>query len=217
MSQSATVFDLAMRLQTYRLSLADYAPIRAAYSWDIQSILYEYLSTDGVKLTRFRNQMKRAITESFYDAFAQGWLDGDGGQFPDEADQDALDWLGAAQTAEYGYVDQLFYRLRDLKKEGAEAWANEPAERAEGYAKTLDGVYKEAKMRAAKNKMLTFGGNDGAESCKTCRALKGKRHKASWWVKRGLVPGQPGNRAFECGGWNCEHYLYDDTGNLFVA
>jgi len=37
--------------------------------------------------------------------------------------------------------------------------------------------------------------------------LKGKRHRRSWFIEHGLVPGQPGNQNFECQGFNCRHVL----------
>ncbi len=52
-------------------------------------------------------------------------------------------------------------------------------------------------------------GDDGAESCADCSKYKDKRHKASWWISHNAVPP---NRDFECGGYNCEHYLIDDDG-----
>jgi hypothetical protein len=88
--------------------------------------------------------------------------------------------------------------------------------RAEGYANRLDGLYAEAKTRAAGNKMLTFDGSDGKESCPECKKMKGKRHRAKWWVENGLIPG-PGNTNYTCNGFNCEHRLYDDEGNEWTA
>jgi hypothetical protein len=65
--------------------------------------------------------------------------------------------------------------------------------------------------------MLLFTGTDGEESCKTCQKWKGKWHKASFWINRGLVPGQPGNGAFECKGYNCNHFLVDKAGKIFTV
>lgn len=61
-------------------------------------------------------------------------------------------------------------------------------------------------LSAQKNVMQIFDGPDGGESCGTCRSLKGKKHRARWWIEHGLVPG-PGNDHFECGGWKCQHTL----------
>lgn len=205
--------DLIVARAVYQLSLAEYSVIRQAYAADVEQILFDYLSSNK-KVTGFKNRMKRAILDSFYPAFEMGLADG-GAEPPAQGDD--LDWINARVAEEFGHLDSLFVNARELRGEGVDEWQGWPAERAEGYARSLDAVYKEGKMRGAKNKMLTFGGSDGKESCRTCQKLKDKRHRASWWVKRGLVPGQPGNGNYECGGWQCEHYLYDDDGKLFVA
>lgn len=196
------------------LAIGDYAPIRSGYQMDIAGAISEYLESEKARVTKYKNQIKRAITESFPDAFYQGYQDGGGGG-REEVQPEDDSWLTAKMNNEYGFVDMLFEQLKALKAEGPEAYAGQAEQRAEGYAKTLDGVYNEGRMRGAGNKMLTFGGNDGQESCKTCQKLKGKRHRASWWVKHGLTIFR-GNPNYECGCWNCEHFLFDDNGNLFT-
>lgn len=198
------------------LSLGEYALVRQTYQLEIAGAIQEYLDTPKAKVTKFRNIFKRAIANAFDDAMVIGYADGGGGDFREEGSQEDKSWLTAKIEAEFGYVTMLFQQLKDLRDEGQEAYAGEAERRAAGYAKTLDGVYNEGRLRGAKNKMLTFGGDDGEESCRTCQKHKGQRHRASWWIKRGLVPGQPGNHNYECGGYNCRHYLFDDNGNLFT-
>lgn len=203
------------RLDIAMLSLADYASIRNEYSGAIYGIIEEYLRTDKVRLDKFRNSMKRVMTQDFDRAYAQGFADaGTGSTYPNDAEPEDIDWLAGRIIGELANIDLLFYRLRDLKKEAAE----EPGlldgvayDKAEGYARTLDGIYSEGKMRGGKNVMLTFVGNDGKENCATCRRLKGKRHKASWWTKRGLEIYR-GNENYECGCWQCQHFLMTDKG-----
>ena len=198
------------------LSLDEYAGVRMEYELAIQAAMYEYVLDIGGRSTQYKNAFKRAITEYFYLAFQMGYQDGSGLIFPQDANDSDLAWLGAKQTGEYGYVDALFLKLKDLKDESQDVWASEISRRTEGYVRTLDGVYNEGKMRGQLDKALTFTGSDGMESCRTCMKWKGKRHRASFWVKRSLVPGQPGNDAFECHGYNCQHVLIDDNGNLFM-
>lgn len=195
-----------------QLSVGDYAPIRAGYEIEIAGIISEYCSTPGAKVSRFKNQFKRAIQESFYPAFEQGLIDG-GGEAPAQGDD--LDWINAKAEEEWGNVDMLFQQLKEAKTEDGFDAGAEASRRAASYAKTLDGVYNQGRLRGAKNKMLTFGGEDGQESCATCQKLKGQRHRASWWVKKGLTIFR-GNANYECGCWNCQHYFYDDDGNLFT-
>jgi hypothetical protein len=103
-----------------------------------------------------------------------------------------------------------------LTKDEAFGIANQ---KADNYSVTLESVYNEAKTRGGKNIMLTFGGKDGHAPdfpCPTCRRLKGQRHRAKWFVTRGLIP-HPGNTNYECGCWACQHYLYDDNGKVFTV
>lgn len=194
------------------LEIGGYGSIRQQYKASVAAAITEYLYTEGVKVTRFRNAMKLAIVEAFFPAFETGYEDG-GGELPIEADD--VDYVNGRVDGEFGFVDDLFNQLKALKKEGPDAFMGEAEARAEGYARTLDGIYNAGRVRGAKNRMLTFGGFDGVESCQTCKRLTGQRHRASWWVNRGLVPYR-GNANFECGNWQCEHFLFDDAGEVFT-
>lgn len=134
----STVFDLLQAQEIALLSLGDYAPIRQAYKYEVWGLITEYLNTDNARITRFRNGMKKAITAAFGQAAAQGWEDGGGGDWWKEADADSREWESNRIYEEFGYVDELFRQLRELKKEGDEAIAGEADRRAEGYARTLE-------------------------------------------------------------------------------
>jgi len=198
-------------------ALGDYAPIRDTYRMRIYAAMLDYLANDGNMVAK-RNEFKRAIAEGFGDAADLGFVDG-GGELPD---QPLNDWVGGRMEQEFTNVDALFRQLKDTRGDEefnrAEAFdiANQ---RADGYAATLDGIYNEAKVRGAKNRLLTFGGEDGHSPgfpCKTCAKLKGQRHRASWWIRRGLIP-YPGNANYECGAWQCKHILFDDQGRIFTV
>jgi hypothetical protein len=196
------------------LSIGDYAPIRGAYKQETYGIMREYLYTDGARVQKYKNMFKRAINEAFYPAFDQGLIDG-GGSLPREPEEHQ--WIVARVTQEWGFVNLLFDALRDFKKESTKAdYDGEASKRAEGYCRTLDGVYGQGKVFGAKNKMLTFGGNDGAESCATCQKLKGKRHRASWWKNKDLIIYR-GNQNYDCGCWQCQHILFSDKGEVFTV
>lgn len=207
----------AQALTLAQLAVGDYAPIRSAYRVEIQGAIIEYLYTEGAKVTKYRNAFKRAIAVAFEEAFNQGYRDGGGD--PAQRERGDQQWLNAKMDGEFGYVDMLFQQLRELRSDpeaDAAEYQTEAERRSEGYAKTLDGVYSEGKIRGAKNIMLTFGGEDGQESCRECQKYKGQRHRASWWIRRGLVPRQPGNAAFTCHGYNCRHLLFDDMGRVYT-
>lgn len=99
--------------------------------------------------------------------------------------------------------------LRDAGETDAEA---EATNRANGYTSTLDGIYNMAVCYGAGNKMLSFVGDDGENSCATCTRLKGQRHKASWWISHDCVP--PTGSGLDCAaGGKCLHFLEDDDEN----
>ena len=226
MSDTAPIVDLAIA----QLSIGDYAPIRSEYWLTLAGTIREYLYTDGVRITKFRNDYRKAIQNAFYPAFEMGLTDG-GGEVP--ATGDDLAWINAKADAERGFADSLFGQLKELKDaqkaENAEAkeegrrpenlFEGVPERRADGYADTLDSVYSQGKIRGAKDQMLTFGGQAGQEgpcgTTGTCARLMGQRHRASWWVKRHLVPGEPGNEAYDCRSYNCHHFLFNDRGEIF--
>lgn len=208
---------LAQAAVIVELSIGEYAPIRSAHKLEISGWIMEYLMTDKARITRFRNGFKKAIANNFDDAFYIGYADGGGGDRT-EADADDNAWLAAKIQAEFGFIDMLFQNLKEFRSDpetGPEDYQAEAEKRAENYAKTLDGVYNQGKTRGDKNKMLTFGGEDGDESCATCQKYKGKRHSAKWWMKRDLLIYR-GNNNYECGCYQCQHYHYDDKGNVYT-
>lgn len=199
------------------LSIGDYAGIRQEYRARLYAEIAEFLSTSANQRTK-ANAAKRAANEAFTAAGDLGYVDG-GGTLP--MDGDNLKWLNARTTAELANIDALFSQLAETRKdpEFVKSEASDIAEtRADGYMATLDSVYNESKVRGAVNLMLTFGGQDGHAPnfpCRTCAKLKGQRHRASWWIKRGLIP-YPGNTNFSCGAWQCRHFLFTDKGDLFT-
>ncbi len=199
-------------------AIGDITVTIAEYHDAITQAIVDYFTGDR-RIQDARGDFKRAATNGLGDAFETGWLDG-GQELP--LDPEAVDWLAARQEQEFGFIDQLFVQAKELKQEkdfDYFAWATE---RADGYARTAKQVYDEGKIWAAKNKMLTFTGTDGSADhiCQsiggTCVRLMGQRHRASWWIAHGLIPG-PGNSSYDCGGWNCQHFLQDDDGNRFTG
>lgn len=201
------------------LSLGEYAGIRQEYRATLYSEIANYLSAGG-SVAKYKNTVRRGVNTAFTEASDMGYVDG-GGSLP--TDSATNEWLNGRVAAEFSNVDALFSQLAELRKdpEFDKSEISDIAEtRADGYVATLDGIYNESKVRGAGNKMLNFGGEDGHTKgfpCRTCKRLKTKdnRHRASWYVKRGFVP-YPGNPNFECGTWQCKHFLFDDEGNLFT-
>jgi|SRR5262245_24240473 len=194
----------------------DMASVNAVYHDKITTSLTAYF--EGGSLAGSRNAFKRAMVESFGAAFDLGWVDG-GQELP--ADSEALLWFNARVDTEFGFIDQLFIQAKELKKEDGFDYFAWITARADGYTRSVNDVYNMAGLWASKNKMLTFAGEDGDADniCQknngTCVRLKGQRHRASWWLSHDLVPYR-GNKNYDCGAWECRHYLQDDKGVRFT-
>jgi hypothetical protein len=195
---------------------SDYFGIRQAYYETIRQAVADYMAADEkAAVTTYRNTVSRAVAEQVPTAFETGFTDG-GGELPLEPDDES--WINTRQNTELAFVDQTFQRLKDLKKsDDPQAIDAAQYDTADKYALTLDGIFNEGKVRAMGNQMLTMDGIDGKKNpCGTCQNLKGQRHRAKWWVDHGLIPGQPGNTNYDCGGWKCQHYLKDDQERLIT-
>lgn len=206
--------DEEKELAHYIKSLASkadtgYAAIKNTMWAAIYDNVYGYLTSNS-PVTNFKNTISTAISAAYIYASESAWIDG-GGELP--LDDDTLSWAKAEMDAQLLYVDSLFDTLKQLRKEDDMDPIHEAFARATGYANSLDSYYNYIKTAAYGNRMLTFVGSDGRESCKDCSRMKGQRKRASWWVAHDMVPP---SRNFECKGYNCDHYLIDDAGNIFT-
>ena len=203
-------------------AIGDYSGVRAVYILEITNAMVEYMR-GYVGMVASRNIMGKAMVEAFSDAFETGFMETAGGDTY-EPEREDTDYLAAKMDAELGYIKSLFFSLKEIV---SGASIEEPVtdadivaeadSRSAMYAKTLDGVYGQGKLRGKKNIMLTMDGPDGKENCETCRKLKaGKSHRAKWWVSHELIPG-PGNEKYECNGYNCQHQLFDKDGNVWAG
>jgi len=214
------IIDLAQARKVLELTLAEYSKVRATYWAEIYDVVYEYL-VSGASITSFKSRMKRAMVTAFPKVGDLAWEDG-GADLPLDKDTNAI--LTSRMNAELGFIDNTFEALK-LARKSAENEGDlkdiaiqQAFARADGYAQTLDGVYNQIKAMAAGSKMLTLVGEDGTPPnfpCTECRKYKGQRHKASWWVGRGLIP-YPGNPNYTCKNYKCQHVLVDDNGALFT-
>lgn len=204
----ALLASVALAYDAFKAAVPDapaYPTTRRQYVSSVGLAVSGYLESGS---SRHKNAMKRAVVEAFPNAFYRGY-DEVGGE--DTEDEDEA-WLTEKMSAELENVDALFVSLKVIRAAG-DFDADEIAdERAEGYAATLDGVYAEGKLRGDRNRMYTFVGDDGEESCSDCTRLKGKRMKAKKIIADGLLPA-PGNDNFECKGYKCQHYWEDDDGD----
>lgn len=185
----------------------DLSMINSVYHDEITLALSDYFEGGGVAASR--NALKRATILAFGSAFDLGWIEG-GAVLP--IDSDAMNWVEARINQEFGYIAMLFEQAKQLRKETNFDWFAWVTARADGYTRTLREIYNTARLWVMRDQMVTFDGDDGAESCGTCQSLKGKRHKISWFIARDYVP--PYGAGLECSkGGHCQHGLMDKDGN----
>jgi hypothetical protein len=102
-----------------------------------------------------------------------------------------IDYLDPLLDAAFGKAlssDQIVQR--------ADMWVN----------KALGQMFNAGRLSADANGMYEFVGNDGRESCPTCKRLKGQIHRFKDWDRKQLIPGVYTD-TFDCGGWQCLHRL----------
>jgi hypothetical protein len=169
--------------------------------------------------------LKQTMATSFVDSFETGFVETGGD--PYEPEPEDSEWLATRLNQELAYIDGLFVTMKAMLKDAEEPLTiseiGQYAEgRADGYCATLDGVYAQGKLRGKKSVMLTFAGENGSPEniCQknggTCVRLMGQRHRARWWIGHDFIPG-PGNENYDCGGYNCRHFLQDDAGNRWTG
>jgi hypothetical protein len=191
----------------------NYPSIRADYVDKISATISEYLNSPGSRVTRFRNQFRRAVANHFLPAFKAGYQESSGGS---ELGDEELVFLQSAYDREFGFInDNLFVRLRDEIKGNPEKFAAEIANRADGYAKTLDSIYSRGLAMGAGNPLVTLAGSDGKENCKSCANLKGKWLPLRLVIAKGLMV-SPGNHNYDCKGYNCEHRWTGKDGKIYT-
>lgn len=188
----------------------DMGDVEEKYRDTISGSLSAYFE-GGESISKYKGEFKRAVLDAFQNTYNIGWVDG-GGDLPID-DEDATSWLDNRINQELGFIDGLFQEAKELRKEEGFDYYDWVEQRSDGYVRMLAEIYNQAKLRAMEDINVTFDGDDGEESCRSCQNLKGKRHKLSWFVKRNYVP--PYGIGLDCGrGGHCQHGLYDDKGNL---
>lgn len=137
-------------------------------------------------------------------AFIEGLAEGGVTESPDDDDNTRIRELVSDANS---YVDDFISKLygdgiSDMLAAGkADLW----------WKKAVMPAYYDGITSAKGNQMLEFTGEDGDESCDTCRSLKGQRHTARQWQRKKLRP-QVDTTSFICGGWKCKHILTPTTG-----
>jgi HK97 family phage portal protein len=133
-------------------------------------------------------------------AYIDGMQAGGVDDAPDEDDQKRIDELLSKQGAYTISLAEAIYSGDGLSE------AQEAAKATLWVNKSLKPFYYAGVASADRNGMYMFAGDDGKESCITCRKLKGQIHRMKDWQRRALQPGVDKHN-FICGGWQCQHNL----------
>lgn len=181
-------------------ALKDYADTAEEFFKDTSFLLGQVkdeLMTPRAFSVEMRGLLKSYGMSAYLDGFADGGVVTTEGELESEERSAFLAWLAANS----GYVDSLTASIRDGgvgfdPDAKARLWVN----------KSLATAHQLGLAFADANGVYEFVGEDGAESCNTCQASKGQRHRLKWWNQRDLNPKRNGFKA-ECGGWRCDHRL----------
>ena len=189
-----------------------YESIRSEMWAAVYDAVYNYLSSTEYRPTEAM-PMKAAIAKAYIETSDIAYEDG-GGSLP--LDEDTLSLAKSYMDQQLAYVDGLFETLKQLRKDGDFDVISMAFQKANTWSDSLDGFYNTIKLAGAGNKMLTFAQvRHTKESCDDCLALRGQRHRASWWISYEYVPPKGAGLACSAGG-HCGDALVDDDGNEFT-
>jgi HK97 family phage portal protein len=182
--------EMAMRdVQATRIQFED------AFDTAIKAALNGHMNRRqwGIEMRRI---VLRGINAAYRDGLKAGGVDDE----PDQAEQEKITELNLNQRE---YINNLSARLfkdeavtPEMAEQRAQMW----------WGNSIQPAYYAGFESAAKNQMVEFVGDDGKESCPDCQRLKGQRHRLKDWTRKNMVPQQDGE-SYECGGWQCQHYL----------
>ena len=190
-------------------AVAGYDGIQTILRTTVFDVVESYMSGTGYAPGP-RLSLSTALSRAYLETLDAAYQEG-GGELP--VDEDTAAWARGVIDAQFGFIDQLFEDMRQLRKGETDPTAFANA-RADGYASALDGFAVEAQMRGSKNIVLTWRLGETEKHCATCSELNGQRHKISWYIDRDYIPRKSGC-SLECGGWNCDCSLVDRNGNEY--
>lgn len=182
-----------------------FAVLQKNYLGELQAALTNY-STGQYAKRNVDSAFKRAIGVYFEEAFLLGQIDGG---VDDAIDKASAAWLKTRVSQERTYAGNLINEMaRDLRLAKSASAKGTVTARYMGrlpmWATTLNEIYHQGMIAAKSNQMLEWVLGSTLESCPTCLAAAGQRHRAKDWMKYNLSPQGP---ELLCGGYNCDCQL----------
>jgi hypothetical protein len=173
--------------------------IQERYRAAVEAALLAYFLSGGMDELRIaiREAMQAAYTDS-YDL---------GGAVDPE-------WLQKQMDNEAANIESLIANAQQMRDAGAtqaeiDQWVTA---RALGYAGATLAIYNASSLLSKGDEVLKWNLGNTEKHCATCLELNGKSHSASWYLENSFIPRQPGAN-LDCGGWNCDCFLTDKSGN----
>lgn len=207
--------DYAARLAPETVEVKTITQVVTGYTNRLTSLVKDAIRTgDAVEMRRAHKALLKNVARDVYrDGLREGGIEPKDETAEDKAATDEVidDWL----ASQFEYIGQFAKDAASAKKD--KGLRDGALARVDTWAASLRNFGEAGKLAALGNIMLTYDGDDGAESCDDCQRYKGQRHRRNWWAERDLLR-RFGNDNFECGRWEpCQHSFRDDSGKVIVS
>jgi hypothetical protein len=166
--------------------------------------------------TDFRRAHKALIRSVAREVYVEGVREG-GGEESDIEESDTKK-IAAWVREQAGHVDAFSDAIWEASGVGADESKRDAAlARVPLWTASLTNLGDLGRLAVLGDPMLTYDGEDGAESCAECQTYKFQRHRRSWWERRDLLR-RNGNENYTCGRWqdHCLHFFRNDAGEVIV-
>lgn len=197
---SRDVIDAAFKVVAEQIAIKAIQATRLDFEARFEAVLQEI--RDGNLDRRRAGILLRSMVRMFGNrAFRDGLIDG--GVTDGEPDDEDLITIAELIRDASPFISDL---TDDLINGDGISDAQAAQRTLMWWNKTIKPFYNEGLVSASKNAMHEFAGDDGEESCETCKRLKGQRHRLKDWIRKALQPGIDTDN-FDCNGFQCHHEL----------
>lgn len=181
------------------LAVKAIASTRASFEADFAEAL-GLAQVNAVSERGYATLVRNLIREFGRKAYEDGLVEGGvaDGALDDEDEAEVV----ALMAQQSGFVNDYAAAVYSTGLSEAEA-ALKPAM---WFNKSIAVFYDSGRLSADKNGYYSFEGDDGAESCATCKRLKNQIHRMRDWTRKQMRPGID-TENYICGGWQCRHRL----------